>query len=252
MKAYKAFDDNLQCRGFQFEVGETYTLPGDSAPELCARGFHACEKLQDCYGYYPDGSRICEVEMLGTIVGEGGDKIAASSIRIVRELGHMEILSIRNSGRNCTGRANSGNHNSGDYNSGHYNSGDRNSGCYNSGDYNSGNHNSGHYNTDEPTIRMFNEDTGYNNEDLCIPYMYLPLTWWESTDTLSAEERKKYPEGVLRTRTYKEAWAIAWEAMDEETRQQFRDLPNFCPKIFEEITGIPANSHPKKRKGKKK
>ena len=44
MKAYKAFDKNLQCRGFQYEVGKTYET--DEA-DICSTGFHACEMPLD-------------------------------------------------------------------------------------------------------------------------------------------------------------------------------------------------------------
>ena len=75
-------------------------------------------------------------------------------------------------------------------------------------------------------------------DEVVIPPIGLPLTYWESADTLSATERKKYPEGVLRTRSYKEAWAIAWANLSEEQREMFRKLPKFNAKIFEEITGV--------------
>ena len=38
--AYKAFDENMQCRGYQYAVGETYTH--DGRVEMCSSGFHAC------------------------------------------------------------------------------------------------------------------------------------------------------------------------------------------------------------------
>lgn len=43
MKGYKGFDKNLQCRGFQYEVGKTYEL-GDKKLEMCSNGFHFCKK----------------------------------------------------------------------------------------------------------------------------------------------------------------------------------------------------------------
>ena len=62
MKAYKGFDKNLQCRGFQYEIGETYR---EDYADLCTTGFHACENPLDTFGYYAPGrgSRYCEVEL---------------------------------------------------------------------------------------------------------------------------------------------------------------------------------------------
>ena len=50
MKAYKGFDANLKCRGFQYEVGKTYEEPEAS---LCNKGFHACENPLNALNYYP-------------------------------------------------------------------------------------------------------------------------------------------------------------------------------------------------------
>ena len=49
-KAYKAFNADLTCRGFQYEEGKTYEI--DENPELCIRGFHACLNLLDVFNYY--------------------------------------------------------------------------------------------------------------------------------------------------------------------------------------------------------
>lgn len=40
MKAYKAFDKNLTCRDFQYEIGKTYEM--EDEPIICEKGFHAC------------------------------------------------------------------------------------------------------------------------------------------------------------------------------------------------------------------
>ena len=60
MKGYKGFDKNLQCRGFQFEAGQTYEEPKAS---ICNKGFHFCEHPLNCFEYYPPTqSRYCIVE----------------------------------------------------------------------------------------------------------------------------------------------------------------------------------------------
>ena len=46
MIAYKVFNPNWTCRGFKYQVGETYEE--DINPSVCDRGFHFCKKLADC------------------------------------------------------------------------------------------------------------------------------------------------------------------------------------------------------------
>lgn len=152
MKGYKAFDKNLQCRGFQFAVGKTYTHKGDVVP--CQSGFHFCPEIADVFTYYGfdnESTRLCEVEAVGEVVGDG-DKRVTNKLKIVRELTWQDMLKLANTGKDNTGVRNSGHRNSssrnsGDYNSGHRNSGDRNSGSRNSGNRNSGNYNSGYGNS---------------------------------------------------------------------------------------------------------
>ncbi|ENA1747547.1 hypothetical protein ABF232_003266, partial [Yersinia ruckeri] len=84
---FKGFDQKLQCRGYQFEIGKTFTHEGEV--EVCSSGFHACEAPFDVFGYYsPANSRYAVTESFGTIDREeGGDtKIASASITITAEL----------------------------------------------------------------------------------------------------------------------------------------------------------------------
>ncbi len=147
MKAYKVFNSNWTCRGYQYEVGQKYTMEGK--PELCERGFHACLKLSDCFNYYNFNPRnkVAEVDIFGFIKGHTGDKLVGTGIAIVCELSWHEVLDLANSGHSNSGHRNSGDRNSGDSNSGDSNSGHSNSGHRNSGDSNSGHRNSGHSNS---------------------------------------------------------------------------------------------------------
>lgn len=85
IKAYKAFDKDLSCRGFKYEVGKEYEETGDI--KACEKGFHACPYPLDVFSYYtPAGSRFCEVYQGGKIDDSESDKVCSSKIRIGAEL----------------------------------------------------------------------------------------------------------------------------------------------------------------------
>ena len=101
MKAYKGFDKNMQCRGFQYEVGKTYET---KRADLCETGFHACESPLDVFGYYePNHSRYCEVELDGVTDQHDEDsKRCGTKISIGAEIGipglvkaHIEYVKSR-------------------------------------------------------------------------------------------------------------------------------------------------------------
>lgn len=92
--AYKGFDADFRCRGYQFEVGKTYTHDGPIA--LCESGFHACEFPLDVFIYYPPSeSRYAMVRASGSVDrGDGSDtKFATASLEIVAEVGIPDIVS---------------------------------------------------------------------------------------------------------------------------------------------------------------
>lgn len=88
MKAYKGFDKNMQCRGFQYREGETYH---EETAELCKSGFHACEMPLDVLGYYApgDGSIYREVDLKDVSKDRqaGDTKVCAKTIIIGAEIG---------------------------------------------------------------------------------------------------------------------------------------------------------------------
>ena len=163
VKGFKGFNEDLTCRGFQYEIGKTYEHNGEV--ELCRSGFHFCRKLKDVHHFYNvKESRICEIVAYGKIIDDD-KKSVCSRIRIVREVSREEIWSIINIGKENKGLCNSGNDNSGDYNSGDLNSGSYNSGNDNSGDYNSGHLNSGTLNSGDLNSGNLNSGS-YNSGDL--------------------------------------------------------------------------------------
>jgi hypothetical protein len=83
--AFKAFDKDLKCRGFQYEVDKTYKHEGQVVP--CESGFHFCENPLDVLDYYPldTATRFAVVKASGQIKTEG-NKSASAEISISAEL----------------------------------------------------------------------------------------------------------------------------------------------------------------------
>ena len=94
IKSYKAFDKNMQCRGFQYEVGKEYEMDGKI--KCCERGFHACKSPMEVWDHYDMlNSRFAEVEQSGKINEEGNStKICSSHIKIKAELKLADIINI--------------------------------------------------------------------------------------------------------------------------------------------------------------
>ena len=271
MKGFKVFNSDWTCRGFQFEVGKTFTE--DVTPVCCDRGFHFCTKAADCFRYYsfdPD-NKVAEVEALGDIDTNNDDsKCSTNKIHIIREITWQEVLDLVNLGKACTGlcnsgdwnsgNRNSGNRNSGDCNSGDWNSGDCNSGDWNSGNRNSGNRNSGDwnktcfsngcFNTESPKIFLFNKPSDWTyqdwlNSDARYILMNCPsnVIAWVWDDDMTDEEKEQHPEysvtgGFLKhieKETGRQMW---WDGLSDRKKDIVMQLPNFDKDIFKEITGI--------------
>ena len=80
MKAYKGFNKDMTCRGFQYAEGKTYKT--DNA-KVCECGFHACKHPLDVLGFYsPNNSVYHEVEVGGKIDESDENKVAATEIKI--------------------------------------------------------------------------------------------------------------------------------------------------------------------------
>ena len=90
MKAYKGFDKDLKCRGFQYEVGKEYETEN---AKLCDTGFHACENPLNTLNYYqPGDSRYCEVELDATEERGDDSKRVGKRIRIETEIGLKGLI----------------------------------------------------------------------------------------------------------------------------------------------------------------
>ena len=89
----KGFDKDFKCRGFQFDVGNTYTHDGDLV--ICESGFHAIEGHPlEVFDYYsPATSRFAEVRQSGQIARHARDsKVASTQITISCELSLSTII----------------------------------------------------------------------------------------------------------------------------------------------------------------
>ena len=93
MKAFKGFNKDLTCRGFQYKVGETYE---EEKAELCHAGFHACESPVACLQHYdPATSVYYEVELEEVSNEKDTDtKRVGKKITIGAEIGIPEICRL--------------------------------------------------------------------------------------------------------------------------------------------------------------
>lgn len=205
MKGFKVFNSDWTCRGFQFEVGKTFTE--DVTPVCCDRGFHFCTKAADCFRYYsfdPD-NKVAEVEALGVNVTNNDDsKCSTNKIHIIREITWQEVLDLVNLGKACTGLCNSGDCNSGDW-----------------------------------TYQ------DWLNSDARYILMNCPsnVIAWVWDDDMTDEEKEQHPEysvtgGFLKhieKETGRQMW---WDGLSDRKKDIVMQLPNFDKDIFKEITGI--------------
>ena len=87
MKAYKGFNRDMTCRGFQYMEGETYET---DRVELCRAGFHACTAPLEVMQYYqPSKSVYHEVELdeVSDARDGGSSKVVAKKITVGAEVG---------------------------------------------------------------------------------------------------------------------------------------------------------------------
>ena len=92
--AYKGFDKDLKCRGFQYEMGKEYEMDGDI--KCCERGFHACESPLEVFDHYDmTTSRFAKVEQSGEIdKEENSTKVCSSKIKVKAELKLADMINL--------------------------------------------------------------------------------------------------------------------------------------------------------------
>ena len=268
VRGYKVFNEDWTCS----PNGNTkqYTCPGkfeeDITPVRCGHGMHFCRKASDCFNYYNFNpkNKVAEVIAYGDIV-EAGDKCCTNKLEIVREIPWQELLTIVNTGKDCTGLCNTG-----DWNTGDRNTGDRNTGNCNTGDWNTGNRNTGNcntgdrntgdwnksscntgcFNTEEQKIMLFNKPSNmtYNDwfrSDARYLLNQIPknVVEWVYEEDMTDEEKAAHPTyettgGYLRVLDESESAQIWWDGLSEADKSTIKAIPNFDGEIFEECTGI--------------
>ena len=266
VKGYKVFNPDWTCRGFQYEVGKTFEV--DVAPKCCDRGFHFCTNASQCFKYYrfdPD-NKVAEILALGEVdKNSDSTKCCTNKIQIVREISWQELLTIVNTGEDCTGLCNTGDRNTGDWNTGDCNTGDRNTGDRNTGDWNTGDRNTGDWNTGDWNIAS--ASTGcFCTENQKILIFDKPSDWtiedWRTSDAryllnqipknvvkwiysldMTDEEKEKYPThettgGYLKALDKSEIAQIWWNDLSEKSKEIIKAIPNFDAEKFEKCTGI--------------
>ena len=226
MIGYKAFNEDLTCKSFQYEIGKTYSIKESPIP--CNRGFHFCKSIAETYEFYPmsENTRICKIEALGEIQTDDEKKYCTNVIKIIEEVTDE-----------WNRKGNSNSSNSGYCNSGDWNSGDRNSGLFNS--------------EENPKLKMFNNMSDWTindweNSDARHIMNTCPYTHSNFIDKsdMTDEEKENHPEyktigGFVKvfivTKKEKEDW---WNKLSDEDKDIIKSLPNFDFDIFRKCVGF--------------
>lgn len=231
MEGYKVFKPNWTCRGFQYQVGKTYEEKVIAI--CCDRGFHFCKDLKDCFSYYDfnPNNKVAKVIALGDIDHSSEDsKCCTNKIQIVEEITWEEVLRLVNLGKGCSGFCNSGNRNSGDRNKCNYSNG-----CFN---------------TEEPKIYLFNKPSDWTYRDwidsnarYLLNKIPTDVLDWVYSESMTDQEKQEHPKhettgGFLKMIEKSKSSQAWWDSLPEYQKNIIKEIPNFDPDIFEEITGI--------------
>ena len=243
MKGYKAFDKNLSCRGFQYEIGKTYHHDGKIKP--CESGFHFCKEISDCYKFYEpkDDTRICIVESGDNVKTDDEIKFCTDEITIIEEItDYRKKANVNNTSTGYwnTGDRNTGNWNTGDWNTGYMNTGNRNTGIWNTGNWNTGDWNltdfsSGCFCTEEPEMLIFDEPSGMTLREFRYTRAYRILLGMPTTydDVIYSDEQKKYIS--VRKGADRQKW---FDELNEEEKCEIKSMKNFNADKFFKCTGV--------------
>jgi hypothetical protein len=164
-----------------------------------------------------------------------------------------------NTGSDNTGNDNTGNRNTGNDNTGNDNTGNDNTGNDNTGCWNSTNNETGYFNsTPSDTIRFFNKPLQRGIFDkLTFPnWLFFSCVEWVETNNMTKEEKQLNPYhevtgGFLHTISYKEAARKSYNKASREEQLATTKLPNYDPKVFEEIFGFRIKEEAPNLSGKK-
>lgn len=99
---FKGFDKDLKCKGFQFEVGKSFSKPEKENPIMCSEdGFHFCDQIQQVFNHYSnDGkNRFCLIKVTGNF-SKQYDKSITTSMVIVEEI-TQEMYDLTIEGNIC-------------------------------------------------------------------------------------------------------------------------------------------------------
>jgi hypothetical protein len=93
MKAYKGFNKDLKCIGYQFQEGKVHK---EKEANCVKNGFHCAENPLDCLYYYPNwnNSVYYIVEAAGDLDEDGRDsKISCTELTLIKRLNLLDFVS---------------------------------------------------------------------------------------------------------------------------------------------------------------